>query len=415
MFSVVPAGATPVDGGQVHLLVAQHLVAHGERGTAGAHGPAVDGVGAGVGLGPEHRRELAHVDHHVVAAGVGVDPVEDVAGVDVDPPDRRGGALERHDPDAGAVGLVPPEREPAAGSSVDGGQGDVEVEDHRQVPEHDVAIGDGEVVDHGRPRDRHLLARHQRPVGLGHVVGEERRGEPVPEEVHAAGVGVDLRVGGHGRLQLPAEVVGTHRGEVGGRQLVREAHLAGGQQLPAVGEHAHVALVAGPAGCAAAQEVGLGGVHRRLHVAVPVPAGLAAVEAHPVHHAVAQEPVGRGVARRVGAVAGVEPGERGRQRARDVEVERLGLLGHRRVVALHPVGLVVGVDHRHQRGAGTGARGGAGGTGPTRIGARAGAEQRTGRPGGGDRRHPLQEGPSFEQRMARQRMLARRWSTMVVP
>jgi hypothetical protein len=55
------------------------------------------------------------------------------------------------------------------------------------------------------PGDVDLGAVHQRPVGVGHVVGEVGRHEAVAEEVQVAGGRVDLGMGGHRRGERPSK------------------------------------------------------------------------------------------------------------------------------------------------------------------------------------------------------------------
>ena len=95
----------------------------------------------------EHVRVAADVDHDLVAVAIGVDLVEHVAGLDLDPAD-----LDRALPPSGmhadARAVV---RLPAEGIGGAGERG-LEIEEHGQLPEDDVAIGDREGVDHGRLR-----------------------------------------------------------------------------------------------------------------------------------------------------------------------------------------------------------------------------------------------------------------------
>ena len=220
------------------------------------------------------------------------------------------------------------------GSSIIG-DGRIEVEHDGQIPEHRVGLGDGEVVDHRRAGYGHLAARDERAVGVGHVVREVRRHEAVAEEVHLAGGRIDLRVGGHRRRQPPVEVVDALRAEVVGRQLVRVAHLAGGQELAAVPDRGHVALRRLPTGHALA-EPGRRLVERRADVAVRVRDGLPSVEPDAVHHPVAEEPVRRDPGAGVRAVADVEARQLGRQRAHHLEAGALHLLRDGREPALEP-------------------------------------------------------------------------------
>jgi hypothetical protein len=67
------------------------------------------------------------------------------------------------------------------------------------------------------------------------------------------------------------------------------------------------------------------------HPPVAVPGGATALDANPVDHAVAREPV-RGRLPRVGPIAQVPPVELGGDGALDGQIELGQLIGHRRVV-----------------------------------------------------------------------------------
>ncbi len=150
--------------------------------------PAVEGRGALVGaepVGVEHLRVAHDVDDDPVAVVVGVERVEDVAGLDVEPADVGGGAaVAGHDPHPGRDSSGPSGRgrpgwsRPSSRPIIDLGHrlrasgacrrtgrrlwppgarcgpgrtraGDrVEVEHAGQVEEDDVALGEGEVVHH---------------------------------------------------------------------------------------------------------------------------------------------------------------------------------------------------------------------------------------------------------------------------
>ena len=164
--------------------------------------------------------------HHDGAVLVeGVQRVEDVARRDVEPTDVAVRPPARHDADAGAVLVAPPVRHPARHRQA-------EVEDHGQVHEHDVPLGDGEVVDHGRARHRDDRALHEPSVGIGAVIHEVGRQIRVAEEMELARSRAELRMGGHRRGEASTEVEATDR-----LQLAR--HLGGERRLD---QHATLVL-----------------------------------------------------------------------------------------------------------------------------------------------------------------------------
>ncbi len=198
--------------------------------------------------------------------------MEDVTGLDVDPPHVGVGAP------AGPV------RHGALHRQVD-------VEDDRQVHEDHVVLGEVEVVDHRRAGHGDGLAADQGPAGVGDVVRQVRGAERVPEEVQLAGPRVELGVGGHRGGEPPVEVVAADGVELGG-DLVREPGLDEGQDPARV---AHDVGVRHPHGQVdVALVVDEGPLPRQAlgaHVPVAVPAGRPGVEGDAVQHAVTQEPV----------------------------------------------------------------------------------------------------------------------------
>jgi hypothetical protein len=126
--------------------------------------------------------------------------VEHVGRVDVEPR-HLAGPVERHEADPGAVGLVP-----AVGHA---GCEALQRERHGQVEEDGVPVGDREVVHHRRAGHRDLGAGDELPRRREPVVGEERRREPVAEEVQLAGDRVGLGVRGHRGGEAAVEVAGA--------------------------------------------------------------------------------------------------------------------------------------------------------------------------------------------------------------
>ncbi len=278
------------------------------------------------------------VDHHsAVVRVVGVQRVEHVARVDLDPGRRRGGHLGRlgrsgHEAEAWDVVVVPAVREPGAVHRR------VEVEHDGQV-EHDGArCGEPHVVDHDGTGHVDGHAAHELTGAVDHVVPEVGLDEVVGHDVHLTGDRVELRVGGGAGRQRTTEVPTAQRVELGA-ELVGQRQLVDGPDVPGV---VHDVRVAGPAELAAARgrrHLGQPLARRdvgRADPAVAVPAGLAAVQLDAVHHARAEEPVvaRTGILCRVRARAQVPTGEHLGDRADHFEVGDGDLVGNRGEVAL---------------------------------------------------------------------------------
>ena len=153
--------------------------------------------------------------------------MEDVARLDVEPPDVGVAAVAGHHADACAVLRLPCGRERALAD-------EVEVEHDRQVEEHDVALGDREVVHHRRALDVDVLAAHELAVRVHDVVAQPRWAERVvAEEEHLARDRIHLRVRGHRRAELAAEVEPADGRQIGAH-LGGEAHLDEGEDLARV-------------------------------------------------------------------------------------------------------------------------------------------------------------------------------------
>ena len=223
------------------------------------------------------------------------------------------------------------------------------VEDHRQVVEHDVVLGEREVVHHRAAPDLHRHRLADVAVGAPHRVVDPVAAQPVVgHRVQLPGLGVLVRVGGvaGGQMAHPQRAVEVGRAdgvELVGQLVRRRARLDQREGLARVGDHVGVGReVAGrpvvvPGLLAESARHGVG-----AHVAVAVPLRLSVDEAHAVHHPVAEEPVVAlaGVAHRVRADAQVAP------------VEVLGQLpGHREVghglLLVHGSEVVLEIAVRH--------------------------------------------------------------------
>ena len=275
--------------------------------------------------------EDAIVSHHVHddatgAVGsdlvVGVEWMEDVAGLDVEPPQAvQPGPSTRQHADARSVTGIPGIGERRAGHRV------VEVEGHRQVVEHGEVLGDRHVVHHRATGDRDVLAAHDPTVpGDDRVLDDLGSRPEVAGGVQLTGDRVELRVGGVPVRQCAVEVASADR-----RQLVVHldrfgARLDDGEGPAAEPDDIGVRSVVHPLGTGAAG-VGLSESGRHTTGSDPpvaVPLGATVAQADAVHHAVAGEPVVSRRVRidRVGSVAQVPTVQLARQCAGDFEVER---------------------------------------------------------------------------------------------
>ena len=350
--------------GVLVVAVLADLAGHGVDGEADQRREPLVGAGE---LGGEHLLVTHRVDDDLVTVLVGVERVEDVAGVDLEPAHVAAHALARQQPDARGVVVVPGvgqlarraaapghrtdqrvgqrvaaddavEREPGRQSQRAGHRAcdHVDVEGDRQVVDHHVVLGQGEVVHHRAAvdLDLHLAPQPARGVEDG-VVDAVAAGPAVGDRVQLTGRGVLVGVGGVARGEGAGEAAAPDRLELVGQLVGRRAGLDERHRAPAV-----------------LHEVGVGRevVAVGADPAVAVPAGRAVGDPQPVGHAGAEEPVvGVGVDG-VGSVeAGVGPDpevaavEVVRERARHREVEGGDLVAHRGEavlqVAVHAVSL----------------------------------------------------------------------------
>ena len=121
-------------------------------------GPAVEGlrgVGRSVEVDREHRVVAHDIDDDIGAVVVGVERMEHVARVDLDPLGVGRRAVARHHADARGVVGIPPVRQSAPG------RGQVHVEQHRQVEHDHLRFGEAHVVHHHRTADVDLLGADQ--------------------------------------------------------------------------------------------------------------------------------------------------------------------------------------------------------------------------------------------------------------
>ena len=197
-----------------------------------------------------------------------------------------------------------------------------EIEDDRQVHEDDVVLGDREIVNHGRAGHVDLFGLYQHALGVDPVVGEQEREESIAEEMHFAGFGAELGVSCHAGLQFAGKIVGADRLEFG-RHLGRETGLDQSKHAPGV---LHDICVGHRDG---AVDGKVFSDKRGLRVregpgaypSVAEGAGPAALELDAMQHAVAREPMLRGSALWVGAVAHIAAAEARRNLPLDWQVK----------------------------------------------------------------------------------------------
>ena len=308
-------------------------------------GGGVDGPAPQVRIREVHAVRLPHVleagdvEDDLVAVFVGVHRVEHVAGVDVVPLHLGVVAGAGHDAEARRVVLVPADGHVPR-------HGCFHAEHCGQVHEHHVVLGDVEVVHHRRAAHGDGLLLHQFAVGRHPQVREVRLHERVAERQHLAGRGADLRVRGERALQHTVVTRGTDGLEVAVDHVGPVAFLEG-EDLPGVAHHVGVGLRAGHVAHVRHVQDVLGriGIERRLHVAVAVPLGLAAMQADAVQHPVAEERVVAHTRDGVGPVADIAAVELGWQRAGHDEVGDGALLEHGSTVAPQVDGNIFGNGH----------------------------------------------------------------------
>ena len=214
-------------------------------------------------------------------------------------------------------------RVPAVGEATGGS----EISHDRQVHEDDVIGRHGEVVHHHRPRQVDRGGAGQRSVAAEPEVVDLRLVRPDGERQHLARTRADLRMRGE-VVHRAVEVDRTDGVEVGGH-LVRAVVLLESQDAPPVDHHVGV-------GRGAIWIVGVGrrpGQPGRAHPAAAVPHRSATAQQQAVKHSLAQEPVRRVAAGRVGPGMDQHPVQFGGDPATHRKVERLGLVGEGAVIA----------------------------------------------------------------------------------
>jgi DNA-binding CsgD family transcriptional regulator len=270
------------------------------------------------------------VHHHPVAVVVGVEGVEDPAGVDVDPADGAGlrAGLAAYQADACLVCRVPGVRHLPSARQQAQAEGD------RQVQQDHVVLGQREVVHHGPVVDRYVGGAAHPPRGVDDDVPDVIPSPEVRDRVQLTGPAIGLGVRGEAAAQRAAEVARSERVQLIGDLVRQRARLRGGQGPPGMTDDVHI----GREVHALMHRAGRPRlVHRRgqppgAHPAIPVPLGPSVAQPDPVHHTRAEEPVIVRViqAERIRSVAQVTAVQLGWHAAGDGQVEGGDLLGGRR-------------------------------------------------------------------------------------
>ena len=159
-------------------------------------------------VGDEHLRVAHDIENDRVTLLVGVERVEDIARLDIEPTHITGAARARHDADTGWIARVPPVlgRCPQ-GRRYRDGSGLPGIEGHREVVEHHVVLGQREVVHHRAAGDLDVHGVASAPVDADdrvlHAVASTER---VGHRVQFPAVRVPLRVCGvttsHGAVEV---------------------------------------------------------------------------------------------------------------------------------------------------------------------------------------------------------------------
>ncbi len=308
-----------------------------------------------------HRRALAiAVQHHLLAILPGVDEVQHVGGIGLEPADRLAGAGPGPRDQGEARGQVVHARHVQASRQ----QG--RIPEQWEVAEDHVAPGVGHVVRQARAGQGYRLIVREPALRIHHAAMHVRRLLGVVEEQQFAGGGVDLGVGRHtfgGKGAVPARrAILLQRFRV---ELVqRPALVEGAQRAP--GMHYHVGAGGVLQRALRAPALALR-TRRHLRQARPQRAprgflgektlgahetvavrGVAVAKADRVQQAVAVEGMvlAQRLVHRVLAVAQVDAVEIARQAAFDLQVRGVPFLRHRRPGAVE-VGMRVGrVDGR---------------------------------------------------------------------
>jgi len=269
------------------------------------------------------------VHHHAVAVVIGIERVEDPAGVDFDPLNPAGAAVvAAEQADTGLVCRVPGVRH------LPSGRHQVQAEGDRQVEQDHVLLGEREIVHHRPVSDRDVGRPAHPPAAVDDDVLDMVPGPVVGDGVQLTGSVIGLGVGGEAAGQGAAEIARAERLQLTGKLVRERPGLYGGQGSPGMADDVRVgrevhALMDRASGPCLAHRFGqpLG-----ADPAVPVPLGPAVAQPDAVHHAGAEEPVVSGViqAEGIGAVAQVASVELDRQPSRHRQVEGGDLLGHGR-------------------------------------------------------------------------------------
>ncbi len=288
---------------------------------------------------------VAHiVDDDVAAALIPVSEMEDEEGVGVDPCGRT--AVERDQADTGAQARLPLQHRLSLRRRL-------RVEDRRTGEQHDVLLGQNEVVHHGRrvQRDRKRLL--ELAGRIDHIHFDGRRLERIGDRIEGAGgrVAAVVRPKGDGLVgsRLPlADGVEAHGHFIAGRRLVEREQAApvaqhvdegavlerpriftwadqGGIDRHGVGEAAEDRVAGAPLGRQAA------GPNEAVAIARP-----AIVEIDGVDHPVAVHRVGEvdRLELRIGPVAHIDAAEVRRDAPGDhLEVVGVDFLADRQEVA----------------------------------------------------------------------------------
>ena len=258
-----------------------------------------------------HRRgiapDLGHphaVDHGFVAFVDGVERMEAIARLHVEPLHIGIGAFPRHDTKAGRVIVAPADRHAAL-------HGQLEIEDGGQIHEDRVITGGRHIVHHGGPRHGDGRALHHFSALRDPVISQVGLDLGVTEAQHFARVGTEFRVRGKGAGENTVKGMGPHRGEIR-RDLVGEGALLQGENPSAVTHDMSIGgrnrVIEGEGFLVERQFQAIHArmvILRRTHITIAIPGGLAVLEFDPVQHAVADEPVFGPTRLGVGGIADV--------------------------------------------------------------------------------------------------------------
>ena len=148
------------------------------------------------------------MDDDLIALLIGIDGVEDIAGLDLEPAHLTLGPIALHD------------AEPRARLSFERQGGlplhrGAQVKNHRQVHKDHVVSGDVPVMHHHRIGQVNRLSLDHLPGPVDAVIGQVRRtGQLIAEEQKLARLWTFARMGGHGPGQLAAVIMRAQRIEI---------------------------------------------------------------------------------------------------------------------------------------------------------------------------------------------------------